>query len=60
VRALADRTARNATSPTGEIVTSRIGLIEEGAVIGTVLGDAMFAAMRRLAQQHASAQRFNR
>jgi DNA-binding transcriptional MerR regulator len=32
--------------------------VVEGAVIGTVLGDALFAAMRRLAQQKVSASRF--
>lgn len=33
-------------------------VIIEAAVVGTVLGDALFAALRRLAQQHASARRF--
>nr|WP_043840863.1 MerR family transcriptional regulator [Amycolatopsis taiwanensis] len=32
--------------------------IVEGAVIGTVLGDALFTALRRLAQQSASRERF--
>lgn len=32
--------------------------IVEGAVIGTVLGDAMFVALRRLAQHSASRKRF--
>jgi len=34
--------------------------VVEGAVVGTVLGDALFAALRRLAQEHASAQTFPR
>ena len=29
--------------------------VVEAAVVGTVLGDALFAALRRLAQEHASA-----
>lgn len=32
--------------------------IVEGAVVGTVLGDALFVALRRLAQQSASRRRF--
>lgn len=32
--------------------------VVEAAVIGTVLGDALLAALRRLAQQHASAATF--
>ncbi|HKS47948.1 MAG TPA: MerR family transcriptional regulator [Amycolatopsis sp.] len=34
--------------------------IVEGAVIGTVLGDALFTALRRLGHQNASARRFRR
>jgi DNA-binding transcriptional MerR regulator len=34
--------------------------VVEAAVVGTVLGDALFAALRRLAQEHASAQAFPR
>lgn len=30
----------------------------EGVVVGTVLGEAMFAALRRLAHIHASVQRY--
>lgn len=33
--------------------------IVEGAVIGTMLGDALFAALRRIAQRKVSAGRFN-
>jgi DNA-binding transcriptional MerR regulator len=32
--------------------------VVEAAVVGTVLGDALFSALRRLAQQHASAATF--
>jgi ribosome biogenesis SPOUT family RNA methylase Rps3 len=33
--------------------------VVEAAVVGTVLGDALFSALRRLAQQHASAATFS-
>ncbi len=32
------------------------GRTVEGAIVGTVLGDTLLAALRRLAQQHCSAQ----
>lgn len=56
--ALADRMADLDLATVGSLTTP--ASIVEGAVVGTVLGEAMFAALRRLAQRRASAERFSR
>jgi DNA-binding transcriptional MerR regulator len=52
---LADRTA--ALDLAGLDGLTERETVVEAAVVGTVLGDTLLAAMRRLAQHHASAQR---
>ncbi|WAL64980.1 MerR family transcriptional regulator [Amycolatopsis cynarae] len=54
--ALADRMAELDLAAIGSLTSTES--IVEGAAIGTVLGDAMFTALRRLAQRRASAERF--
>jgi DNA-binding transcriptional MerR regulator len=49
---LAERAA-----PAGDGTAQRVSMVET-VVLGTVLGDAMLQALRRLAQQDASARRF--
>ncbi|HEY2204405.1 MAG TPA: MerR family transcriptional regulator [Pseudonocardia sp.] len=53
---LADRMAELDLSTLGGLPDRET--VVEAAVVGTVLGDTLFAALRRLAQHHASARSF--
>lgn len=43
---------------TGGCSVAEVRRVVETAVVGTVLGDALFAALRRLGDQHQAAKRF--
>jgi hypothetical protein len=53
---LADEVAEVDLASIGDLSTPE--MIVESAVVGTVLGDAVFIALRRLAQQNASRKMF--
>jgi DNA-binding transcriptional MerR regulator len=53
---IADAIAQVDLEAIGDLPTPE--LMVESAVVGTVLGDAMFIALRRIAQQHASRKMF--
>jgi len=53
---IADAIAKVDLAAIGDLPTPE--LVVESAVVGTVLGDAMFIALRRIAQRHASRKVF--
>ncbi len=53
---IADAIAQIDLAAIGDLPTPE--LMVESAVVGTVLGDAVFVALRRIAQQHASQKMF--